>query len=105
MLYRGPCPPGCCRSTGLGGVGRGGVGAVLGFTMGIGLLIGLNSLALGFKVDFLTCSGMPSGRSADSGLESSLPGVLAGCGVAGECRSETVPDVESLASAAGEGEG
>lgn len=58
-------------------MGRGGVGAVLGFVIGIGVLMGLNSLAFGFKVDFFTWSVTPSERS-DSDLPSSLPGVLAG---------------------------
>lgn len=59
---------------------------------------------------------MPSVRSDASDLISSVPGVLAGCGVAGECLSETVavgaavvaPGVaaESLeGSSAGAGEG
>lgn len=59
---------------------------------------------------------MPSVRSDVSDLMSSLPGVLAGCGAAGECLSETVaggpavvaPGVaaESLeGSSAGAGEG
>lgn len=60
-------------------MGRGGVGAVLGLVIVIGVLtgLGLNSLALGFKVDFFTWSVTPSERS-DSDLLSSLPGVLAG---------------------------
>lgn len=61
---------------------------MLGFAIGIGALIGLNSLALGFKVDFFTWSGTPSVRSMVSDLASSLPGVLAGCGAAGDCLSE-----------------
>lgn len=78
--------------------------------------MGLNSLALGFKVDFFTWSATPSGRSVVSDLASSLPGVLAGCGVAGECLSEmgaaaalgVAPDVVAVslvASSAGAGEG
>lgn len=51
--------------------------------------MGLNSLALGFKVDFLTWSATPSVRSAPSDLDSSLPGVLAGCGTAGDCLSDS----------------
>lgn len=50
--------------------------------------MGLNSLALGFKVDFFTWSVTPSVRSVVSDRTSSLPGVLAGCGTAGECLSE-----------------
>lgn len=64
---------------------------------------------------FETHSGMPSVRSDVSDL-SSLPGVLVGCGAAGECLSETVPvgaavvapgvAAESLErSSAGAGEG
>lgn len=41
------------------------------------------------KSIFETHSATPSVRSVDSDLASSLPGVLAGCGVAGECLSET----------------
>lgn len=63
-----------------------------------------------------THSGTPSVRSAVSDLISSLPGVLAGCGVAGDCLSDTgaatAADVEpgeaamSLASSsAGAGDG
>lgn len=73
----------------------------------------MNSLALGFKVDFFTWlkerkmfyiwkvnkitinvslfkthSVTPSDLSVVSDLASSLPGVLAGCGTAGECLSE-----------------
>lgn len=89
---------------------------MFGFDMGTGVLtgLGLNSLALGFKVDFFTWSVTPSARS-DSDLPSSLPGVLAGCGVAGDCLSEpvavvvvvVVPGVaaESLGSSAGTGDG
>lgn len=86
---------------------------MFGFDMGTGVLtgLGLNSLALGFKVDFFTWSVTPSARS-DSDLPSSLPGVLAGCGVAGDCLSEPVAVVvapgvaaESLGSSAGTGEG
>lgn len=87
-------------------------------TIGTGALIGLNSLALGFKVDFFTwleditekkykhlqkskiiniaqCgvhlqthSATPSVRSIVSDLASSVPGVLAGGGAAGDCLSE-----------------
>lgn len=73
--------------------------------------MGLNSLALGFNVDFFTWSITPSVRSDVSDLTSSLPGVLAGCGVAGEFLSEMFAavageDVVSLvASSAGAGEG
>lgn len=85
--------------------------------MGIWDLLGLNSLAFGFKVDFFTwlkntksCSSTlqkslssrskvkspdsktysatPSVLSVVSDLTSSLPGVLAGWGVAGDCLSE-----------------
>lgn len=45
---------GCSTTVGLGGVGRGGVGVAEGFTMLRGALVGLNSLALGFSVDFFT---------------------------------------------------
>lgn len=49
------CPGGCCRTTDwLGGFGRGGVGAVEGLDSANGGLLGLNSFALGFKVDFFT---------------------------------------------------
>lgn len=61
---------------------------MLGFVIGICVLMGLNSLALGFKVDFFTWSVTPSVRSVVSDRTSSLPGVLAGCGTAGECLSE-----------------
>lgn len=106
--------------------------------------MGLNSLALGFRVDFFTwlkdknhhfnmrrliqtgggqsvwvCethSATPSVRSVVSDLASSVPGVLAGCGAAGECLSEAAAEapaavapgvvVVSLAgSSAGAGEG
>lgn len=51
----GPWLPGCCSTTaGLGGGGRGGVGEGLGFVRVSAILFGLNSLALGFRVDFLT---------------------------------------------------
>lgn len=65
---------------------------------------------------FGTHSATPSVRSVASDLISSLPGVLAGCGVAGECLSETgvvaaaivapgVAEVSLVGSSAGAGEG
>lgn len=64
---------------------------------------------------FETHSATPSVRSVVSDLTSSLPGVLAGCGAAGECLSETgavvavvapgVVEVSLVGSSAGAGEG
>lgn len=69
-----------------------------------------------FLILFETHSATPSVRSVVSDLISSLPGVLAGCGVAGECLSETgvvvaavvvtgVVAVSLVGSSAGAGEG
>lgn len=86
---------------------------MFGFVMGTGVFtgLGLNSLALGFKVDFFTWSVTPSVLS-DSDRPSSLPGVLAGWGVAGDCLSELgltdeTPGVavDSLGSSEGTGDG
>lgn len=63
-----------------------------------------------------THSATPSGRSVVSDLASSLPGVLAGCGTAGECLSEMGAEVVAVVapgivaaslvgSSAGAGEG
>lgn len=63
-----------------------------------------------------THSATPSVRSVISDLTSSLPGVLAGCGAAGDCLSETgavvaatvAPDVAVVSlvgSSAGAGDG
>lgn len=69
-----------------------------------------------FVILFETHSATPSVRSVVSDLTSSLPGVLAGCGAAGECLSETgavvvavvapgVVVVSLVASSTGAGEG
>lgn len=49
---------------------------------------------------FITYSATPSGLSVVSDLTSSIPGVLAGCGAAGECLSDTAVDVAAVGVAA-----
>lgn len=71
------CPGGGRTKEGLGGVGRGGVGVNAGFRV-VFPLMGRNSFAFGFRVEFFTCAAamdsasdrsLPSGVAASSLLE------------------------------------